>query len=167
MTVFLTERLRLRRVDPDSRTDASFLLDLLNQRSFIDNIADRGVRTLEDARRYMLEGPCASYERHGFGLFAVELRDDATLIGLCGLLKRDYFESRLRVRSRRRDARLGLELPRAHSHRRQHFAPQHRVDRTAGETRLPFRTRAEDSRLRRRQSILRDRCAGLRQRRRR
>ena len=92
VTIFVTERLHVRRVDADSHTDAMFFLELLNQRSFIDNIADRGVRTLEDARRHMIEGPCASYARHGFGLFAVELRDDGTLIGLCGLLQRDYFE---------------------------------------------------------------------------
>lgn len=92
MTAFTTERLILRHLDPDSATDVAFLLELLNQRSFIDNIADRGVRTLDEARRYMLEGPCASYARHGFGLFAMQLRDDGACVGLCGLLKRDYFD---------------------------------------------------------------------------
>jgi RimJ/RimL family protein N-acetyltransferase len=31
----------------------------------------------------------ASYERFGFGLYAVELKETGELIGMCGLLKRD------------------------------------------------------------------------------
>ena len=92
MQVLDSERLRLRHLDADSRTDAEFMIELLNQRSFIDNIADRGVRNIDDAVRHLREGPIASYAQHGFGLFAVELKADATLIGLCGLLKREYFE---------------------------------------------------------------------------
>jgi [ribosomal protein S5]-alanine N-acetyltransferase len=92
MTVLLTPRLRLRELDAGSSDDAAYLLELLNQRSFIDNIADRGVRTPDDAVRYMLEGPVESYRRHGFGLWRVERRDDAEPLGLCGLLKRDYFD---------------------------------------------------------------------------
>ena len=49
-------------------SDAAFTLRLLNEPSFIENIADRGVRTLEQAARYLLEGPIASYARHGHGL---------------------------------------------------------------------------------------------------
>src|SRR5262249_30109542 len=47
------------------------------------------VRTLEDARRYIENGPLASYARHGFGLYLVELRESGTPIGICGLLARD------------------------------------------------------------------------------
>lgn len=92
MRVLSTDRLCLRHLESDSTSDAAFLVELLNQRSFIDNIADRGVRTPEDAVRYMCDGPIASYKRHGFGLWVVELKADGTPIGLCGLLKRDYFD---------------------------------------------------------------------------
>lgn len=92
MIVLTTARLVLRRLDADSLADAEFLVELLNQRSFIDNIADRGVRTPEDAVRYMRDGPIASYENHGFGLWLVELKTDRSPVGLCGLLKRDYFD---------------------------------------------------------------------------
>jgi RimJ/RimL family protein N-acetyltransferase len=71
-------------------TDAPFILGLLNEPSFIQNIADRGVRTVEDAARYIEEGPRASYALHGFGLFMVELKDGAVPIGMCGLLKREW-----------------------------------------------------------------------------
>jgi len=81
-----TPRLALRRLDLD---DAPFVLRLLNEPSFIENIADKGVRTLEDARAYLRNGPIASYARHGHGLWHVALRDTAIPIGICGLIKRD------------------------------------------------------------------------------
>ncbi len=81
-----TDRLRLRQLSDD---DADFVLRLLNEPSFIENIGDRGVRTLDDARAYITNGPIASYEKHGFGLLLVELKEPGTAIGICGLLKRD------------------------------------------------------------------------------
>jgi RimJ/RimL family protein N-acetyltransferase len=84
-----TDRLQLRRLSVD---DADFILRLLNEPSFIQNIGDRGVRTVDDARAYVLNGPIASYEKFGFGLWMVETRTEATPIGICGLLKRDVLE---------------------------------------------------------------------------
>jgi ribosomal-protein-alanine N-acetyltransferase len=80
-----TPRLTLRRLEFD---DAAFLVDLLNQPSFIANIGDRGVRSVEDAHRYLREGPMAMYEQFGFGLWHVA-RKDGVAVGMCGLLKRD------------------------------------------------------------------------------
>jgi RimJ/RimL family protein N-acetyltransferase len=81
-----TSRLELRRLSED---DAPFILALLNEPSFIRNIGDRGVRTIDDARGYIAQGPMASYARFGFGLYLVELREPRTPIGICGILKRD------------------------------------------------------------------------------
>jgi [ribosomal protein S5]-alanine N-acetyltransferase len=81
-----TERLLLRRLSAD---DAEFIVELLNEPSFIRNIGDRGVRTIEDARQYILKGPIACYAQFGFGLYLVELKDSSSPIGMCGLLKRD------------------------------------------------------------------------------
>lgn len=86
MVVLETERLILRRM---TTGDAAFILELLNEPSFVRFIGDRGVRTLEDARRYILEGPVYSYERNGFGLYLVELKDGRAPAGMCGLVKRD------------------------------------------------------------------------------
>jgi RimJ/RimL family protein N-acetyltransferase len=47
------------------------------------------VRNNEDAIRYIQTGPIASYERFGFGLYLVELKETGVPIGMCGLLKRD------------------------------------------------------------------------------
>lgn len=81
-----TPRLRLRELRED---DDAFLVELLNDEGFLRHIGDRGVRTREDARRYLAEGPAASYARHGFGLWAVQRREDGALVGMCGLLRRD------------------------------------------------------------------------------
>jgi len=69
--------------------DAAFILELLNDPSFIRFIGDKGVRDLEAARNYILNGPVASYEKFGFGLNAVDLKEANVPIGICGILKRD------------------------------------------------------------------------------
>jgi ribosomal-protein-alanine N-acetyltransferase len=86
MTVLTTTRLTLRRITND---DAPFLIALLNDPSFIRYIGDRHVRTMDDAFRYIADGPASSYERFGFGLWLVTLMDSQQPIGICGLLKRD------------------------------------------------------------------------------
>ncbi|KAA3656004.1 MAG: N-acetyltransferase [Chloroflexi bacterium] len=87
--VLETERLRLREM---STSDAKFMLALLNEPAFIKNIGDKGVRNLEDAKHYILEGPAASYEQNGFGLYLVELKVSHTPIGMCGLVNRDSLD---------------------------------------------------------------------------
>jgi RimJ/RimL family protein N-acetyltransferase len=52
-------------------------------------IGDKGVRTIDGARDYILNGPIASYEQFGFGLYLTELKDSEVPLGICGLLKRD------------------------------------------------------------------------------
>jgi [ribosomal protein S5]-alanine N-acetyltransferase len=84
-----TERLTLRELD---HNDAPFILKLLNTPGWLEFIGDRGVKTIGDAEQYLLKGPIESYARNGFGLWAVQLRDSRTLIGMCGLLKRDTLE---------------------------------------------------------------------------
>jgi len=86
MIVLETDRLFLRGLNAG---DAEFILALLNEPSFLRFIGDKKVRTLQDAEQYIRNGPVASYERHGFGLCLVELKDTHTPIGICGLLKRD------------------------------------------------------------------------------
>ncbi|HEX5650043.1 MAG TPA: GNAT family N-acetyltransferase [Steroidobacteraceae bacterium] len=85
-SVLETARLRLRHVGDD---DAPFILALLNDRGWLRYIGDRGVRTLEDARKYIAQGPRKMYAEHGFGLFLVERKDDGASLGLCGLIRRD------------------------------------------------------------------------------
>jgi RimJ/RimL family protein N-acetyltransferase len=86
MKVLETERLILRRLSVD---DGAFILELLNDPSWLRFIGDKGVRTLEDARNYILTGPMDMYARLGFGLYLTERKKDAAPIGICGLIKRD------------------------------------------------------------------------------
>lgn len=73
--------------------DAAFFLRLLNEPSWLENIGDRGVRTLADAEGYIRNNIRAAYQAHGFGLYAVQLRSVPLPIGLCGLVKRDFLPS--------------------------------------------------------------------------
>lgn len=87
--VLETARLRLRHLTLE---DAVFILELVNEPSWLRFIGDKGVRTIEDARQYIINGPRASYAQHGFGLYLAELKDTGEPIGICGLLKRDTLE---------------------------------------------------------------------------
>ncbi|GLH68709.1 N-acetyltransferase [Geothrix rubra] len=69
--------------------DAPFILRLLNEPSFIEHIADKGVRTLDQARAYLEEGPLRSYALHGHGLLLVQHRETGSPMGMCGLIRRD------------------------------------------------------------------------------
>lgn len=86
MKVLETPRLILRRFSLD---DAAFILELVNDPAWLQNIGDRHVRTLEDARAYLSKGTLAMYERMGFGMYAVTLKGSDEPIGMCGLVKRD------------------------------------------------------------------------------
>ncbi|MBK8571133.1 MAG: GNAT family N-acetyltransferase [Holophagaceae bacterium] len=89
MDPILTERLILR---PFALGDAPFILRLLNEPSFIENITDKGVRTLEQAAEYLAQGPLASYATHGHGLWMVQHRTTGNPMGMCGLIKRDTLD---------------------------------------------------------------------------
>ncbi len=89
MKTLETDRLEIRKLEVD---DARFMLDLLNQPSFIRFIGDRGVKTLEDASTYIQERAFAAYEKNGFGPFAVELKTDGRVIGIVSLLDRDELD---------------------------------------------------------------------------
>ena len=89
MNVLETDRLIVRRLSPD---DAEFILRLLNEPSWLRFIGDKGVRTIEDARAYILRGPVEMYSRLGFGLYLVAIKGGGPPIGICGLIKRDSLE---------------------------------------------------------------------------
>jgi RimJ/RimL family protein N-acetyltransferase len=89
MRILETERLVLRHFTPD---DDSFILELVNEPGWKKYIGDRGINTLDDAQKYIETVPLASYAKHGFGLWAVERKDDASLVGMCGLINRDTLD---------------------------------------------------------------------------
>jgi ribosomal-protein-alanine N-acetyltransferase len=86
--VLRTPRLRLDELADDD-ADAAFVVELLNDPDFLRHIGDRDVRHIADARRYLADGPRASYARHGFGLWKATVLATGEAAGMCGLLKRD------------------------------------------------------------------------------
>ncbi len=89
MQVTETARLILRRLNTN---DSAFILELVNEPSWIRYIGDRGIRTLDDAVGYIQNGPMDMYQRLGFGLYLVELKELGVPIGICGLIKREGLE---------------------------------------------------------------------------
>ena len=89
MTVLETERLQLIHL---CDADAEFVVELLNEPAFLNDIGDKGVRTVSDACRYLAEGPVASYARHGFGLYRVDVKESGEPVGICGFVKRDVLQ---------------------------------------------------------------------------
>jgi [ribosomal protein S5]-alanine N-acetyltransferase len=84
--IMITERLLIRKLTFD---DSSFIVKLLNSPGWLRYIGDRGVKTEEDAKVYLQNGPLLSYEENGFGLYLVGLLETGEPIGMCGILKRD------------------------------------------------------------------------------
>ena len=89
MPVLESARLTFREATAD---DADFVLELLNEPNCIRFVADRGLRTRDDAARYIEEKFRPSYAEHGFGFYVVELKSSGEVIGICGLAKRETME---------------------------------------------------------------------------
>jgi RimJ/RimL family protein N-acetyltransferase len=81
-----TERLLLREFTLE---DAPFILTLVNTPSWLEFIGDRNIHSIENAKAYLISGPMASYKTNGYGLSAIVLKEDNTLLGMCGLVNRD------------------------------------------------------------------------------
>lgn len=81
-----TERLTIRRMAPD---DAPFIVELLNDPGFLANIGDRGVRTIDEAERYIAERVLGSYAMHGYGMYRVALKTDDLAVGTVGFVRRE------------------------------------------------------------------------------
>jgi RimJ/RimL family protein N-acetyltransferase len=89
MEIATTARLRLRTVTLE---DAAFYLELVTDPAFIEHIGDRGIRSVEGARRALATGPLAMQQAHGHSIYLVELKDSGRPIGMSGLIKRDSLE---------------------------------------------------------------------------
>ena len=82
-----TSRLVLRELTVD---DASFVLELVTDPSFLANIGDKGVHDLDTARRFILEGQWTAQQPPGYGQFLVECRITGMPVGVCGVLYREH-----------------------------------------------------------------------------
>lgn len=74
--ILQTERLTL---TPPEASDAAFVLELLNDPGWIANIGDRGVRTLDGARTYIVE-------RFSKSPWFVIRDPEGEAVGMCGIV---------------------------------------------------------------------------------
>ncbi len=87
--VIQTERLLLREITPD---DATFILELLNSPDWLKNIGDRNIRTVEDARNYLIYRIFLICRTKGFSFYVLQDKATNSKFGICGLIKRDYMQ---------------------------------------------------------------------------
>jgi RimJ/RimL family protein N-acetyltransferase len=89
-SILETERLRLR---PFTLADSKFIIELVNTPGWLEFIGDRNIKTVEQAKEYLTNGPLKSYELNGYGLSMVEMKHDGTAIGMCGIIKRELLDN--------------------------------------------------------------------------
>jgi ribosomal-protein-alanine N-acetyltransferase len=87
--ILQTERLKLLEL---TAQDDAFIHALLNSPGWLENIGDRHIHTLADARKYIAEGPATINYKNHIGLWKIERKKDQTPLGLCGLLNRKELE---------------------------------------------------------------------------
>jgi RimJ/RimL family protein N-acetyltransferase len=88
-TIFETDRLFLR---PTSEEDAAFVLELMNTPKWLQNIGDRNVKSVEDAKAYIQNKMRPQLERLGYSNYTVIRKSDAAKLGSCGLYDRAGLE---------------------------------------------------------------------------
>lgn len=86
---FETERLIIR---PTSESDADFIFELLNTPKWLQFIGDRNIKTVENAKAYIVEKMIPQLERLGFSNNTVIRKQDMQKIGTCGLYDREGIE---------------------------------------------------------------------------
>ena len=82
-----TRRLQLR---PVTTADAELMLAVWNDPAFIRNVMDKGIRTLDQAKDAIRDGAQKLFENYGYGPYCMSLKSDQSLIGICGLFKREH-----------------------------------------------------------------------------
>ncbi|MEL4456268.1 GNAT family N-acetyltransferase [Lutimonas vermicola] len=90
MIVLSTERLLIKKITP---ADAPFLLELMNDKDWIENIGDRGIKTIEQAQVYITNRFLKSYEEKGFGFYGIVLKESSEMIGTAGLVHREGLDA--------------------------------------------------------------------------
>lgn len=86
MTILRTDRLLINKITLD---DAAFILKLMNDKDWIKNIGDRGIRTIEDAEEYIRTRFLKTYTESDLGFYGLVLKNSRQIIGVAGLIDRD------------------------------------------------------------------------------
>ena len=87
--VIETARLRLRAVTTE---DTELMLAVWNDPAFIHNVTDRGIRTHEQAKEAIASGAQKLFTDYGYGPYCMSLKSDGSMIGICGLFRRENLD---------------------------------------------------------------------------
>jgi ribosomal-protein-alanine N-acetyltransferase len=82
MPTIETPRLLLR---PFTETDAPAMLRLNSDLEVMRYVPDDPLTSVEHAAQILRDHPIADYGKHGYGRWAVELKESGEMIGFCGL----------------------------------------------------------------------------------
>lgn len=85
MVILETNRLKLLKFE---KSAAAFILELLNEPAWLEFIGDKNVNDIIEAQNFIENNLRPSYDKNGFGLFQVRLKDTNEPIGMCGLVNR-------------------------------------------------------------------------------
>ena len=65
------------------------MLRIWNDPAFVRHVGDRGIRTVDQAKDALAEGPLRLYDDYGYGPYRLTLKDSDDVIGICGLFHRE------------------------------------------------------------------------------
>jgi RimJ/RimL family protein N-acetyltransferase len=82
--IFETERLKLREL---TLGDTTFIVELVNSPGWLKYIGDRNIKTVEQAKAYLENGPIKSYKENKFGLWLVETKENKKPMATLSLAK--------------------------------------------------------------------------------
>lgn len=85
-----SDRLKLRKITVE---DAPSLFTLMNDKDWILNIGDRGLKTIVDAENYIEEKFHKAYESSEIIFYALTLKSTQEFIGIAGLIDRDSLDN--------------------------------------------------------------------------
>lgn len=74
-------------------SDADFIFQLVNQKSFKTHIGDKKIKTLDDAKAHIKTSYIASYKKYNFGMWGIKDAKTGVLVGVCGLVQRPEFDT--------------------------------------------------------------------------
>ena len=86
MEILSTERLTLAEI---TINEAGFIHELMNDKDWILNIGDRGLKTIADADKYIEEKFYKTYETSDLIFYALTLKSTQEFIGIAGLIDRE------------------------------------------------------------------------------
>ncbi len=86
---FETQRLIIK---PTSLEDAPFIYELVNTPKWLKFIGDRDIKSLDDAKEYIINSMLPQLAKLGFSNYTVIRKSDKAKIGTCGLYDREGLE---------------------------------------------------------------------------